>query len=604
MTTQGNVFDLSQYGVAIEPDPRLIVMNTALELAGFEPTPGKEPSEFRRQIRRDFADINADLRQKLKDFFARNNKTLAENKLNELRKNSDFVNQTKGLTEEQIREKFKPSPAEQAERYVSLAYSLSSPPDLASPERTDDLPGGLLEVLDFAPLIRDFYRHSVMYEKLSQYTKSYQTLADEKLRRGTAEMVRDLTSYLNTRPQTVYLEKIVTKTREGNKGKTVLSKTETRERERRFYIIPDLLAVPGTINFRNIGDDYYAIVPETVNPQSSELRRAFLQYLLDPLVLKNGRAISVFRDGIKSLLAEREKDGLDLPPDIFLAVARSLVAAADARQIEFVRVENATFNARALIDKTPDVEKRKQIVAELNGLKAEWADETLGSLAEAYKNGAVLAFYFADQLKGTEANGFDIASSFADMITSFEPAREKNRLAENAAAINRNNAMREARKKAIAENNAKVVTVDSPEAIRRAKLVGVLQNSEELNKLQNYDESEKRLTAALTEFPDEAKIFFALGRTAGLSAQGVFDEEIREQRLGKAVANYSKAIQTAKDDKVLLSRSLVARARIFEFLDRTEAARNDFNAAVALGALPDSGYREALAGKQRLAQKP
>ena len=33
------------------------------------------------------------------------------------------------------------------------------------------------------------------------------------------------------------------------------------EHERRFFIVPDLLASSGTVNFRNIGDDYFVIVP-------------------------------------------------------------------------------------------------------------------------------------------------------------------------------------------------------------------------------------------------------------------------------------------------------------------------------------------------------
>ncbi len=603
--TQQVVFDLSQYGVAIQPDARLIVMMAALEIAGFDPTPGKEPSEFRKQIRRDFADLNDDLRQRMRDFFARNDKALAESKLTDLKRNPDFAAQTKGLTEEQIKVKFKPTPAEQAQRYVSLAYGLTSAPELLSPERTDDLPGGLLEVLDFAPIVREFYRRSNFDEKLTNYKNAYQTTADAKLRRNVAQMVFDLTSYLNTKPELIYVQKIKTRTQEGKKGRKQLEKVETRDRERHFYIVPDLLAVPDTINFRNIGDDYFAIVPESVNPQSSELRRAYLQFILDPLILKNGKEISVHRDDIKQLLAERQKAGLDLPPDVYLAVARSLVAAADARQIEFSKVQTATQQARARIDSTKNIEDKKAISAELQRQKNLFADDTAASLTDAYQRGAVLSFYFADQLRGLESSGFDLSSSFADMIASLDISKEKNRLAENAEAVKRANAERENRKKAAADANAKFAP-DSPEAIREANLTKKLKDIETTIKLQKFDEAEKNLLALLQEYPGNAFIFYNLGRNASLSAQNVFDEAARDARLQKAYVNYTNAIEKAlpESDKFLLSQAYVARAKILTFYNRTEAALKDYNAAIALGEVPNGAYREALAGQQQLAQKP
>src|SRR5215210_2866163 len=47
-------FDLSEYGVRLQAEPRLIVMMAALDAAGFDPTPqGQQPSAFRAQLRRD-----------------------------------------------------------------------------------------------------------------------------------------------------------------------------------------------------------------------------------------------------------------------------------------------------------------------------------------------------------------------------------------------------------------------------------------------------------------------------------------------------------------------------------------------------------------------
>ena len=66
-------FDLSDYGVRIQPEPRLIVVMAALDAAGFDPTPrGQEPSRFRAQVRKDQAALDADLRARLRNFYERN----------------------------------------------------------------------------------------------------------------------------------------------------------------------------------------------------------------------------------------------------------------------------------------------------------------------------------------------------------------------------------------------------------------------------------------------------------------------------------------------------------------------------------------------------
>src|SRR5262245_51358798 len=93
-TRSNTPFDLAEYGVQIQPDPRLIVIMGALDAAGFDPVPpGKEPSAFRQLLRKDQVNLDADLRERLRAFYQRN-------KL--------------------------PAPAtaaDQAARYVSLAYA-------------------------------------------------------------------------------------------------------------------------------------------------------------------------------------------------------------------------------------------------------------------------------------------------------------------------------------------------------------------------------------------------------------------------------------------------------------------------------------------------
>src|ERR1044071_9128994 len=64
---------LTDYGIEIAPDARLIVMMAALDAAGWDPTPaGTSPSVFRQLLRREQAGMDAALRQRMRDFYARN----------------------------------------------------------------------------------------------------------------------------------------------------------------------------------------------------------------------------------------------------------------------------------------------------------------------------------------------------------------------------------------------------------------------------------------------------------------------------------------------------------------------------------------------------
>src|SRR5207253_929669 len=139
-----------------------------------------------------------------------------------------------------------------------------------------------------------------------------------------------------TRPILVTNERVRVKSPEKKKSSTQVY--TTRVHERKFYIVPDLLAAPGTINFRVIADDYYAIVPEGTDPASSELRRGYLQYVIDPLVLKFNKEIAAQRELVKQLIDARTKEGASISPDAFIVVSRSLVAAADARFEEAYRL--------------------------------------------------------------------------------------------------------------------------------------------------------------------------------------------------------------------------------------------------------------------------
>jgi hypothetical protein len=563
---QGTPFEISEYGVDFVADQRLIVVMAALEAAGYDPVPaGRAPSSFRTKLRKDLANLDTDLRTRLKTFYERNRL---------------------------------PAPAtaaEQAARYISLALALGPAPTFEAPARSEDLPAGLLEVLDFAPLVHEFYRRSGIDEHMVEYVRSYQAEGD-RLRAPTSEMVRGLLNYLHTRPLTKSSERVEVKNpKKGSKEKTYTF----REKDRRFFIIPDLLGARGAINFRIIADDYYAVVPEGTDPASSELRRAYLQYVIDALVLRFNKDIALRREQVRQLLNERQKAGAQVSPDVFLTVSRSLVTAADARYDELRKLETLSRDARASLARAKTEADRvalgKTATAEMKSIQ----DETIARLAEEYEKGAVLSFFFADQLKGIESTGFDLANFFPDMMASFDPVREGKRLTDNAEVLQRAMAAREAR--IAARRSQAEVSVDSG---RESALVKDLSFIEDTLKNKDYNEAETRLREMLKQYPGEARIFFALGQTASLSATDATDEQVRDERLNRALGHYRMAVAAAspETDKATMSRAHESMGRINAFLENKAEAAKHFDEAIKLGDVPGGAYRQALEGKQKLSQ--
>lgn len=568
---QGPAFELSEYGVSFDVDTRLIVMMAALEAAGFEAQPGRTPSEFRARVRRDLATLDPALREKLKAFYERNRLPAPA------------------------------TPAEQASRYISLALTLSPVPELMPPDRSDDLPGGILEVLDFAPLAREFYKRSGIEDNMITYVRAYQAEGD-RLRQPTSEMVRGLLTYLHTRPITTTVERVEVKSPSAKKDDKT-KKYSARQKERKFLIMPDLLAPRGAINFRVILDDYYAIVPEGIEPTSSELRRAYLQYVIDALVMRFNKDIALRRDQVRQLLDERQKTGSQVSADVFMTVGRSLVAAADTRYEGNRQLEILGRTARVRLSAAKDEAARNAVTKEVQAEIASIQDETIARLADEYEKGAVLSFYFSDQLKGIESAGFDVSNFFPDMMASFDPAREAKRPAEYAEAKQRAMAAREARN---AARRAESELVASNEANRpkEAALMKELSSVEDTLRSKNYNDAELKLKEMLREYPGEPRIFFALGQAASLAAMDATDDQIQSERLNRALGQYRLAIQSASPefDKAILSRAHESMGRINAFLDNKEEALKAFDEAIKIGEVNGGAYQQALAGKKRLTQ--
>jgi tetratricopeptide (TPR) repeat protein len=575
---------LTDYGIEIAPDARLVVVMAALAAAGWDPTPaGARLSVFRELVRREQAGLDPALRKRMQDFYARN--TLKDVADNPSTPENEAVRYT---------------PAEQAARYISLAYTLGQPPAFDAPARSEDLPSGVLDVLDFVPLLREFYRQSGMEARLPNYLVMHRAAGD-KLRPSTLNMARGVLSYLNTRPETLITERVVVPSAAPPQGRKKDEKRVTvlRERERRFRVVPDLLAAPGAINLRAVGDDYFVIVPADTDPRLSEARRAYVQFIVDPLVARFSSEVAARRPDIKLLLeAEQARRGRTFGPDVFLSVARSLVAAADGRMDELVRLTALRLETSRRLQTAADQAAKDAALKESKERQSAIQDSTTARLAEAYERGAVLAFHFAEQLRGFEGAGFDVSNYIPDMVAGFTVERERKRPAEFAAAVARADESRRRTLEARASEPAETTPTDE----RRAALIKGINDVGELLRVRNYEEADARLNALKGEYRDEPLVYFTLGQAASLSAQEAIDETVQAQRLNAALGHFRQAILfvTADTDQSLVARAHLSSGRILVHLERREEALREFDAVIAATQPSNRLHQEALAEKKKL----
>ncbi len=571
-------FDLSNYGVKIDPEKRVIVVLSALEMARGRNAAGEEAKlintplseagkKFQTRLLADTADLNEDLRSRISAFVA-----------------------------QYLKRHPKATDAEIVSPFIAMAFSLSPAPEMYDPSFTGDLPGELLDVLDFAPLAREFYRRSGINGKLDEYVKLYRAESDGTLRSSTREMVSELLDYMHTRPEVIYAEKVTVETQKTKSKSTVLLKIETREHERRFVVVPEMLAPAGSVVFLNIKDDYYVIVPPDKDVSYSEVRRAFLQFVVDPLVLKHAKEIAALTPSIKPLLEDRRKSGSNVSPDVYLAVSRSLIAAIDAREIEYAKLTAATRQARERILKVKTDAEKRQVSADLEKAKQQFADDAVLQLSDAYEHGAVLAFYFVDQLKGTEDSGFDLASSMKEIVATIDASKESKRLEENAEARKRAIAMREERKKRPIANE---IAAENP-------VTSGLLEIEKTIEAKDYRKAAADLKQLLIANPSEPRIYYNIGRVASLSAEGMTDPEEQAKALLDAKVAYTNVINsaTAVTDKALLSLTYVALARIYEFYNDPKYAIRLYDMAIKMDNVSGGAYFAAMAAKQRLLKTP
>jgi hypothetical protein len=556
---------LADVNTDIGVDKRVIVMMSALNIAGYDYESGnRQLSALRRQIREDLKDANPDLVQRLRAYFQKHRK--GENDVTAV------------------------AP------YLSLALSMNEPPAFTIDAPAERLPDEVRDIVDFAPLLEEFYRATGFSKLMPKYVTAYINGA-QNYGQAAGLALGETLSYLHTDPILV-LPPLYTPRKSSGKSSKKDDKKEEKDKEkdkdkkdadkgkdkkavqdaaldppnrvRQFVIIPDLLNATGAANLRVVRDTYFLLLGPTTEPNVEAMRRAFLTFVLDPLTERQVKEVTAIRDPLKKLMESRG-DRLDKEyskRSAYYLITDSLVRATDAR-----------------MDATGRAARRKS---------AE--DEALYDLSLGYDHGAVLAYHFYDQMKAYESVGVNVRDYVAAMLENINFERESKRLDEYAQRLARGKKLRE---------EAKFAPV-TPATISNAdeNLVARIAEADQLIKARKYEEAKATLDFALKDQPNNARVLYGLGNVASKKATALEDSDLIEETLFSAVEYYRLAAKNSspETEKWLMQRSYVEAAKILDFIAESnpsiaEKLRPDalaaYELAIKLGKVEGGAYEEA-----------
>jgi len=154
---------------------------------------------------------------------------------------------------------------------------------------------------------------------------------------------------------------------------------------RRFQVFIDLLGAPEQIQTRNYGDDAFVIVTTSEKPRIFDIRHAYLHFEIDPIATKYG----VELDQKRSIIDFVQTAPLDptFKTDFVLLASESLIKAVESR-----------------LDKNP------------------------AEIAQATRQGYVLAPFFSEQLPIFEKQQQGLRFYFEDMVNAIDLKREDTRI--------------------------------------------------------------------------------------------------------------------------------------------------------------------------------
>ncbi|MBL8213435.1 MAG: hypothetical protein JNK87_22140, partial [Bryobacterales bacterium] len=246
-------------------------------------------------------------------------------------------------------------------RYISFALCIDKPPDFKFRYRTNDLPPEVAAMEGFLPLLRQFHQEAGIDALYKAAQPHFEKVIDA-YHGPVSQAVLESNGYL---------------------------RNPTSGTGRRFQIYLDLLGPPNQVHTRSYGDDFFVVVTPSLEPMIDDIRHAYLQHAVSPLVMRQTEELNK-RKGLLDFAQPAPLLPDPYKQDFVLLAEKSFVKAIEAR----------------LLTGPGTAARRQQLVDQ--------------ALADGY----ILTPYFAEALPGYEKQEQSMRFYFPEMITALDPKKE------------------------------------------------------------------------------------------------------------------------------------------------------------------------------------
>ncbi|MGH9721556.1 MAG: tetratricopeptide repeat protein [Bryobacteraceae bacterium] len=229
--------------------------------------------------------------------------------------------------------------AQELSQYVSFALSVGDPPNFEFRFRAVDLPPDVAPLQDFQPLLKKFYQQAGIDELWKKSQPAYDA-AIARYHEPVSQAVLEVNAYLRNATS-------------GYLG-------------HRFQIYVDLLGAPNQIHTRSYQDDSFIVVTPSPEPQTNDVRHAYLHYLLDPTVIKYGdllmknKALLDYAQGAPALPEQFKGDFMLLATESVIKAVESRMARSNRPELVNTALEEGYVLTPHFAEKLPVYEKQEQ----------------------------------------------------------------------------------------------------------------------------------------------------------------------------------------------------------------------------------------------------
>jgi tetratricopeptide (TPR) repeat protein len=304
---------------------------------------------------------------------------------------------------------------------------------------------------------------------------------------------------------------------------------------RHFQIFLEPLAAPSQMQTRSYGNEYTVVITPSPRPRISEVRHAYLYYLLDPLATRNEEILKRKKPLADHALRAKLL-GDAFKQDFLLLTTGSLVRAVEAR-----------------MDRTPD------------------------AVQQALREGYILAPYFYEALAGFEKQEQSMMLYYTSMVQAIDLYKEDKRLVPVDFA-----------KEAPAAPAQTVVAPDPKTVV--PPIYESLNTAEELMKEQDLEGAEKLFQEATKQTGNQraqAAGYYGLARIALAQSEAEDAETLLE------------TVLTLEPEAQVKAWALVYLGKLrLEVMDKEHAAKF-FQDALQVDGATDAARKEALQGLQK-----